>query len=170
MQINLFTRFGRSCLGLLLMALALAAPAAEVAVAPVLDLSGLPSLGDAWLKSNPYRGNPTAVVIGKSAFNQSCARCHGVDADPHGGMPAPDLRQVSRYCRRITEAGLKAACMMDNDQYFAKSVREGKTIVGVVHMPSWKPVLSQEVIWAIQVFIESAEEASIQSGIGEKTQ
>lgn len=167
MKSNVFIRWGRSTLGLLLMVFALIAPAAEVAIAPALDLSDLPPLGDVWLKNNPYRGNQTAVEIGKSAFNQSCARCHGVDANPHGGMPAPDLRQVNRYCRRITEIGLKAACMTDNDQYFSKSVREGKKIVGVVHMPSWKPVLSQEVIWAIQAFIESANETSIQSGADE---
>lgn len=155
MKISLSIGLCRGCLGLAMMGLALAVPAAEVAVAPVLDLSGLPSLGDAWRKGNPYRGNPTAIAVGQSAFNQSCARCHGADASPVGGAPAPDLRQLNRYCRNIADSGLQAACMTDNDQYFGKSVREGKTVVGVVHMPSWNDVLSQEVVWAIQAFIES---------------
>lgn len=151
----LLTRIFRSCLGLLALCLALAVPAAEVAIAPVLDQSGLPSLGEVWLKGNPYRGNPTAVAVGQSAFNQSCARCHGADASPVGGAPAPDLRQLNRYCRSIADSGLQAACMTDNDYYFRKTVQQGKVIVGVVHMPSWKDVLSQEVVWAIQAFIES---------------
>lgn len=151
----LFARVFRRCLGLLALCLALAVPAAELAIAPVLDLTGLPELGDSWLKGNPYRGNVRAVAVGQSAFNQSCARCHGADSSPVGGAPAPDLRQLNRYCRNIADSGLQAACMTDNDQYFRKSVQQGKVIVGIVHMPSWKDVLSQEVVWAIQVFIES---------------
>jgi mono/diheme cytochrome c family protein len=151
----LLARVFRPCLGLLALCLALAVPAAEVAVAPVLDLSGLPALGDGWLKGNPYRGSVRALAVGQSAFNQSCARCHGADASPVGGAPAPDLRQLNRYCRNIAEAGVQAACMADNDYYFRKTVQHGKIIVGVVHMPSWKDVLSQEVVWAIQAFVES---------------
>lgn len=129
--------------------------ATEIAVPPVVDASALPMLGNDWLKSNPYRGNAKAVEIGQSAFNQSCARCHGVDAMLGGGVPAPDLRQLNRYCQRIADTELKAACMRDNDQYFSKTVQQGKIIVGVMHMPPWKGVLSQELVWAIQTFIES---------------
>jgi mono/diheme cytochrome c family protein len=50
--------------------------------------------------------------------------------------------------------------MRDNDAYFSKTVRQGKTIVGVVHMPAWEAALSQELIWAVQTFIESRVEAS----------
>ncbi len=145
----------RSSLGLVAMSLALAAPAIEVAVAPVLDRSGLPPLGDTWRKGNPYRGNPRAVEVGQSAFKQSCARCHGEDASPVGGAPAPDLRQLNRYCRSIANPVLQAACMADNDQYFKKTVQQGKVVVGVRHMPSWNEVLIQEDVWAIQTFIES---------------
>ena len=45
--------------------------------------------------------------------------------------------------------------MADNDTYFSKTVQQGKVIVGVMHMPPWKDVLSQELVWAIQRFIES---------------
>ena len=54
---------------------------------------------------------------------------------PGGGVPAPDLRQLNRYCQRIADTELKAACMRDNDQYFSKTVQQGKIIVGVMHMP-----------------------------------
>lgn len=145
----------RLWLSLACLCLVFAVSATEIAVPPVVDASALPPLGDGWLNSNPYRGNATAIAIGQSAFNQSCARCHGVDAAQGSGMPAPDLRQLSRYCQRIADAELKAACMTDNDQFFSKSVQQGKIIVGIMHMPPWKGVLSQELVWAIQTFIES---------------
>ncbi len=143
-----------------LMLVALAASAANVAVAPVLDRSSLAPLGDVWREGNPYRGNAQAISLGKSAFNQSCAACHGVDATPVGGAPAPDLRQLNRYCRGIANPVLQAACMVDNDQYFKKTVQQGKVVVGVRHMPAWKDVLLQEDVWAIQAFIESKIERS----------
>jgi len=139
---------------MLLAALISGSCVAEVAVPPVVDISPLPTLGSEWRKTNPFRELPVAVDIGRSAFNQSCARCHGTDANP-SGAPAPDLRQLERGCRRIGDAEIKARCMADNDTYFSKSVREGKIIVGVTHMPPWKSVLSQEIVWSIQAFIES---------------
>ncbi len=130
------------------------AAANEVAIAPTVSADGLPPLGATWLSENPYRGNPDAPAIGQQAYNQACARCHGADASTNAA-PAPDLRNLNRYCRRIADAELNAACMRDNDAYFAKSVRHGKVIVGVIHMPPWQGVLKQELAWAIQTFIES---------------
>ncbi len=130
------------------------AAANEVAIAPTASADGLPPLGATWLSENPYRGNPLAPAIGQQAYNQACARCHGADASTNAA-PAPDLRNLNRYCRRIADAELNAACMRDNDAYFAKSVRHGKVIVGVIHMPPWQGVLKQELAWAIQTFIES---------------
>lgn len=148
-------RFFRCLASLLAVCLSLVATANEVAIAPLVDHSGLPALGDNWLKSNPYRGQAGAAEVGRSAFNQACARCHGTDASPLGGAPAPDLRQLNRFCRRIADSELNAACLRDNDAYFAKTVRQGKIIVGVTHMPPWQGVLDQELAWAIQVFVES---------------
>ena len=39
-----------------------------------VNTDALPDIGAAWLKSNPYRGNAKAIEIGKSAYNQNCAR------------------------------------------------------------------------------------------------
>ena len=82
------------------------------------------------------------------------ARCHGADASTNAA-PAPDLRNLNRSCRRIDDADLKAWCLRDNDAYFAKSVRQGKVIVGVSHTPAWEGILPQELTWAIQLFIEN---------------
>lgn len=130
------------------------AVANEVAVAPTVLPDGLAPLGSTWLAENPYRGNPGAIVVGQLAYNQACARCHGVDASTNTA-PAPDLRNLNRFCMRIGDAELKAACLRDNDAWFAKSVRKGKIIVGVTHMPAWEGVLKQELAWAIQLFVES---------------
>lgn len=144
----------RCCLLLLALICAGQVVALEIAVAPLVDQSGLPVLGADWLKTNPYRTNVRAIEVGRSAFNQSCARCHGLDASS-AAAPAPDLRQLNRYCLKIGDGVLRVACMADNDAYFSKTVQQGKVIVGVMHMPPWKDVLNQELVWAIQVFIES---------------
>lgn len=144
-----------SALFLVLAAQPLAAQ--EVAIAPAVSAAGLPALGPQWLAANPYRHQAAAaeaVAIGREAYNQACARCHGVDASTNAA-PAPDLRNLDRGCRRIADPALKARCQADNDAYFAKTVRQGKVILGVTHMPPWQGVLSQELAWAIQVFIES---------------
>ncbi|WP_334157345.1 c-type cytochrome [Oryzomicrobium sp.] len=149
---------GRALRPLLLAAgLALGSAPAQAyeVVRPDVDLSALPPLGDAWRDDNPYRGNPVAVAAGRQVFNQACAQCHGSDADPRQGMPAPDLRPLHRFCQRIPSPELKGACMRDNDAFFATSVRFGKVRVGVVHMPPWQGILPQEAVWAVQAFIES---------------
>lgn len=134
--------------------LAASALANEVAIAPSVSADSLPPLGETWRSENPYRGNPEAVAIGQQAYNQACARCHGADAATNAA-PAPDLRKLDRACRRIADPELKAWCQRDNDAYFAKTVRRGKIILGVTHMPPWEGVLAQELAWAIQLFVES---------------
>ena len=141
-------------IGLFVVFFSALAVANEVAVAPTVSPDGLPPLGESWVAENPYRGNPAAITIGQQAYNQACARCHGADASTNTA-PAPDLRQLNRYCRRISDVELNAACMRDNDAYFSKTVRNGKIIVGITHMPPWQGVLKQELAWAIQVFLES---------------
>ena len=133
------------------------ASANEIAVAPDVGLGQLPRLGSEWQAANPYRGTAAAAeaqTLGRAAYNGACARCHGADASTNAA-PAPDLRNLDRSCRRIADAELKAWCQRDNDAYFIKSVRQGKVILGITHMPPWEGVLKQELAWAIQVFIES---------------
>lgn len=77
-----------------LVAAALSSGAAFVAAAhgdvtpQAVDTKGLPALGEAWLVENPYRKNDLAIRIGSSAYNQNCARCHGLEAVPGGIAPA----------------------------------------------------------------------------------
>ena len=130
------------------------AHAQEIANRPNVDASALKPLGTEWQRINPYRGQAVAIEIGRQTFAQTCARCHGPEADATG-HPAPDLRRLDMACKRIKDPEIKAKCTADNDAYFAKSARFGKTIVGVMHMPAWEPVLGQELIWAIRSYIES---------------
>lgn len=103
----------------------------------------LKAIGEEWLDENPYRGddpqNALAVEIGSSAYNQNCARCHGLEAQS-GGI-APDLR--------LLEPGL------DGDDWFKERVINGAVRNGAVYMPRMADYLSQEALWAIRTYIES---------------
>lgn len=140
----------------------LGATVAAQADEPPYNVDGLPALGAEWRPANPYRGDAEVARAGGVAFNHNCARCHGVDAVASGlgGMPAPDLRRLSRFCRRIQDDALRSACMNDDDDYFRATVLKGKTVVGIEHMPAWQGKLSQETIWAIKSYVDARGQAS----------
>lgn len=121
-----------------------------------VDTHELPQLGEEWRPENPFRGDGTAVRIGSSAFNQNCARCHGLEAIS-GGI-APDLRRLDNECASQQNAKKKAACVKDNDQYFTTTVRNGRTRNGAVYMPPFGGVLNQEAVWAIKSYLETRRE------------
>ena len=108
-------------------------------VPQAVDVSTLPKLGEDLKGVNPYRGNAEALRVGTSAYNQNCARCHGLEAIS-GGI-APDLRKLDLD--------------PDTDAYFIESVRGGKVRNGAVYMPPFKDILQQEAIWALKTYLES---------------
>src|SRR5919205_4072684 len=71
-------------------------------VPQAVNTAGLPSLGGDWREENPFRANDAAIRIGTSAYNQNCARCHGLEAIS-GGI-APDLRKLDNECAALKEA------------------------------------------------------------------
>jgi cytochrome c-550 PedF len=97
-----------------------------------VDTHELPPLGEPWKAENPYRHNETAVRIGTSAFNQNCARCHGLEAIS-GGI-APDLRRLDNDCATMKDAK-RAACVAP-----------------------FEGTLNQEAIWAIKAYLETRRE------------
>ncbi|MDI3326634.1 cytochrome c-550 PedF [Pontibacterium granulatum] len=109
-----------------------------------VETGDLTKLGEEWLEENPYRGKDNenyaeAVRIGDSAYNQNCARCHGLEAIS-GGI-APDLRELTPD--------------YDGDEWFVYRVRNGAVRDGAVYMPKMADYLSQEALWAIRTYIES---------------
>ena len=104
-----------------------------------VDVAALPPLGEELRGVNPYRNHKEAIRVGTSAFNQNCARCHGLEAIS-GGI-APDLRKLDLE--------------PDTDVYFMESVRLGKVRNGAVYMPPFKEILPQEAIWAIKAYLET---------------
>ena len=109
-----------------------------------VDTTGLPNLGEDLQPENPYRGTPDydlAQRIGDKAFNQNCARCHGLGA-VSGGI-APDLRLL---------------IPVDDDGYFIGRVMSGSIRDGVTYMPPFEGVLSQDAIWAIRSWLDSVAE------------
>ncbi|KGK41618.1 cytochrome C [Nitrincola sp. A-D6] len=109
-----------------------------------VDTKGLTPLGnETWLEENPYhKEHPeyeVAVRIGASAYNQNCARCHGLEAIS-GGI-APDLREL--------ENGFVG------DEWFIYRVREGAVRDGRVYMPRMADHMDQEAVWAIRAWLET---------------
>jgi len=124
-----------------------------------VDTKTLPQLGPEWRPDNPYRtgdGHDEALRIGTSAYNQNCARCHGLEAIS-GGI-APDLRKLDGDCVSLANAKKKEACMVEISQYFTTTVRKGRARDGRVYMPPFEGVLSQEAVWAIKTYLESRRE------------
>jgi cytochrome c-550 PedF len=121
-----------------------------------VDTKGLPTLGDGWRPENPYRKNELAVKIGSSAYNQNCARCHGLEAIS-GGV-APDLRKLDGECATLKDATKKQACVKEMDDYYANVVRKGRVRNGAVYMPPFEATLSQEATWAIKSYLETRRE------------
>ncbi len=107
-----------------------------------VETPGLEKLGDEWRSANPYRGNAKAVEIGKSAYNQQCARCHGIGA-VSGGL-APDLR--------FLEKG------EEGDKAYLPPMRHGVYRDGRTMMPKYEGILSQEAIWAIRSWLDTVHE------------
>lgn len=104
-----------------------------------VDISGLPKLGAEWESENPYRGNARALEVGASAYNQNCARCHGLDVIS-GGI-APDLRQLDKG--------------EEGDSWFIMRMQSGAVRNGITYMPVFDGVLPREALWSIRTFIES---------------
>jgi cytochrome c-550 PedF len=124
-----------------------------------VDTSTLPQLGPKWLDNNPYSkgdANKEALRIGTSAYNQNCARCHGLEAIS-GGI-SPDLRKLDNDCADLADVAKKNACHQEINEYFVATVRRGRARDGRVYMPPFEGTLSQEAIWSIKTYLETRRE------------
>jgi cytochrome c-550 PedF len=121
-----------------------------------VDTSKLPQLGKETKSENPFRGHKEAIAVGSSAYNQNCARCHGLEAIS-GGI-APDLRKLDNDCVSLKAEARKKACVVEVDQYYLSSVYKGKVRNGAVYMPPFDGILSQEAVWAIKAYLETRRE------------
>jgi len=123
--------------------LALLVPMAAISHGDVnpqpVDTKGLEPLGETWRATNPYRGNALAIQIGKSAYNQQCARCHGLEG-VSGGL-APDLRSLDKGD--------------EGDKAFLPPTRKGVYRNERTLMPKYEGIISQEGMWAIRSWLES---------------
>ena len=134
-------------LGALVAAFAIGIAAPQVfahgdVVPQAVDTTGLKQLGADFLPANPYRKNATAIRIGDSAYNQNCARCHGLGG-VSGGI-APDLRYLP-----LGDEG---------DEVFLQRIRKGAVRDGRVYMPPFEGILPQEAMWAIRAWLETVHE------------
>ena len=111
-------------------------------VPQAVDTTGLKNVGAEFLASNPFRKDKTAIRIGDSAYNQNCARCHGLGGIS-GGI-APDLRYLP-----LGDEG---------DEVFLQRIRKGAVRDGRVYMPPFEGILSQEAMWTIRAWLETVHE------------
>ena len=106
-----------------------------------VDTKTLKQLGAEWLSENPYKGDEKAIALGKYAYSENCARCHGLDGIS-GGI-APDLRAL--------DDGI------EGDEWFMERSRGGAVRNGNVYMPPFEGVLNQEAMWAIRAYLITLE-------------
>ena len=106
-----------------------------------IDTKSLKQLGTEWLSENPYKGDEKAIALGKYAYSENCARCHGLDG-VSGGI-APDLRSL--------EDGI------EGDEWYMERARGGAVRNGNVYMPPFEGVLDQEAMWAIRAYLITLE-------------
>jgi len=124
-----------------------------------VDTSTLPQLGPKWLDNNPYAtgdAHKEALRIGTSAYNQNCARCHGLEAIS-GGI-SPDLRKLDSDCMGLADKSKKEACFQEISDYFISTVRRGRARDGRVYMPPFEGILTQEALWSIKTYLETRRE------------
>ena len=112
-----------------------------------VETEGLDPLGKEWRVENPYRSGDKkvmilAIEIGSGAYNQNCARCHGLEGKS-GGL-APDLRFLEEDS--------------EGDEWYVQRVRNGFHQNGVTKMPAYQGLLSQEALWCIRSYIDSLPE------------
>ncbi len=153
---DFFSRLTQAALGAALTVAAAAALAHGDVVPQSVDTSTLPQLGTKWLDANPYSAGPAhkeALRIGTSAYNQNCARCHGLEAIS-GGI-APDLRKFDADCSDLADVDKKNACYREMDDFFIATVRKGRARDGRVYMPPFEGTLSQEAIWTVRTYLET---------------
>jgi cytochrome c-550 PedF len=124
-----------------------------------VDTHTLPQLGEKWLENNPYskgEAHTEALRIGSSAYNQNCARCHGLEAIS-GGI-SPDLRKLDGDCMSLGDETKKLACFQEINDYFVSTVRRGRARDGRVYMPPFEGILTQEAMWSIKTYLETRRE------------
>ena len=110
-----------------------------------VNVDTLKPLGEEWREENPYRGDKEAIKVGSSAYNQNCARCHGLEVIS-GGI-TPDLRKLNDDTEFDT--------LQESDEWFLTRIRGGAVIDGRVYMPPFEGILSQEAMWAIRSYIDT---------------
>jgi len=114
-----------------------------------VDTSSLPQLGADWRPENLARIVETYEgLLSRWDWPNWVLGNHD--------QPRLASRLGEPQARKI--AAKKAACVKEIDDYYATSVRRGKTRNGAVYMPPFEGILSQEAVWSIKAYLETRRE------------
>lgn len=124
-----------------------------------VDTAGITSVGKDWLEVNPFSKEKKPkeikriIEVGCTAYNQNCARCHGLGVI--SGGTAPDLR----YLEKDSEG----------DSWYINRVRKGYHQNGTTKMPKFEGLMAQEAMWSIRAYINirpEDDDKAVEKGTG----
>ena len=112
----------------------------------VVDTRELKQLGEVWKVENPYRADAKAVNVGKSAYNQNCARCHGETGHGDGPDAAMLKEQLGAAPTNFHTPAFKARERAE----IRKAIADGGAAVGLSEaMPPWSSLFEDKEIDAL---------------------
>jgi hypothetical protein len=123
-----------------------------------VDTKALPAAGrPSGAPRTRTAGTTAAIKIGTSAYNQNCARCHGLEAIS-GGI-APDLRKLDNDC--VTAQGRakkKAACASRRSTSTSPAACAAARCATARCTCRRSKASCQEATWAIKAYLETRRE------------
>lgn len=101
--------------------------------------------GDA---TNPLAGNTQAIAAGKTAYEQACANCHGMDGSGKGGRGGGEYFYPP--ATNLTMPGSQEK----SDAELHWIIKEGLAFTG---MPSYSTRMDDNRIWSIVAYMRTLE-------------
>ena len=97
--------------------------------------------------TNPFFGNPTAIIEGRVHYEDRCLSCHGANGSGNG-IAANDLSPSPALL------SFMISMPMSVDEYLLWSISEGGVVFGS-EMPAFRGELTSEEIWKIVAFMRA---------------
>lgn len=132
--------------GFLYVRLGFVDPRADVPINSLEASVAMPSLDAAVGRrapdiKNPMEANDANLIAGMKVYQANCARCHGDINHPHGMLAESLYPRAPQFVEDAPD-------MPENQNLYI--IQHGIRLTG---MPAWKPVLSNEQILQVTIFL-----------------